>query len=431
MQLKGNIKACFVMPVFSVIALLAWSGVATASGFSLIEQSGSGLGNAYAGVTTSAEDASTIFFNPAGMSNLSGKQIVMAGNLIGVTSQFSDTASIAATGRALGNNPDNGLKSALIPSGYFAAEISQKLHLGVGVNAPFGASTEYQPGWIGQYQALTSKIEAINVNPSFSYQMNDAFSIGAGLDYQHFKATLSNSVILGPIDGVTTMSGSDNAWGYNFGGLLRLPDNSRIGISYRSAIQFKLSGTAYTSSALPIAGANVSIPVTADIKTPDTLAIGYFKPLNSKWDVMTDLTRTGWSSFNELRVIQVSTGSTVALTPENWKNTWRLAVGTNYHYNEQWMARVGLAYDQSPVPDAFRTSRIPDADSTWLSLGGQYKLGKGSVLDFGYAHLFVKNSTIDKNRGGVNVVSTALYAQLAGTFNINANILSAQYTYGF
>ena len=157
------------MPVFSVIALLAWSGVATASGFSLIEQSGSGLGNAYAGVTTSAEDASTIFFNPAGMSNLSGKQIVMAGNLIGVTSQFSDTASIAATGRALGNNPDNGLKSALIPSGYFAAEISQKLHLGVGVNAPFGASTEYQPGWIGQYQALTSKIEAINVNPSFSY----------------------------------------------------------------------------------------------------------------------------------------------------------------------------------------------------------------------------------------------------------------------
>jgi long-chain fatty acid transport protein len=416
---------------FVIVSMAAWSGAAAASGYALIEQSGSGLGNAYAGVTANAEDASTIFFNPAGMALLHGKQFAVAGNLLGVTSQFSDTSSVAATGRALGT-ADNSAKSAWIPSGYFVAEVTPKLHFGTGIGTPFGASSEYQPGWIGRYQTLQSNIATVNVNPSFSYQMNDAFSIGAGLDYQRFNATLTNARILAPtVDGVTTFSGSDDAWGYNIGGLIRLADSSRIGVSYRSAIQFRLSGTAYTSSALPIPLTNVSIPVTADIKTPDTLSIGYFKRLNSKWDVMANLMRTGWGDFNELRVIQVSTGATIALTPENWNNTWRVAVGANHHYNEQWTVRAGLAYDQSPVSDAFRTARIPDSDRTWLSLGGQYKTGKGSVLDFGYAHLFVQNSTINRNIGGVDVASTALYARLAGSFGSNADILSVQYTYGF
>jgi len=432
MQFNRFAMAYSAMSAFFVmVSVAAWSGAVSASGFALLEQSGSGLGNAYAGVTASAEDASTLFFNPAGMAHLHGKQLAVAGYLIGVASQFSDTASVAAAARALGTVPDNGRKWVWVPNGYFAAEITPKLHIGTGINTPFGSSTEYRADWIGRYQALESSIETINVNPSFSYQLNDAFSIGAGLDYQRFKATLTNARILGPIDGTNTLSGSDKAWGYNIGGLMRLDDNSRIGVSYRSAIQFNLSGTVYVSSALPVAGTNVSVPITVGMKTPDTLSIGYFKPLGDKWDVMADMARTGWSSFKELRVIQASTGATVALTPENWSDTWRVAAGANYHYNEQWTARAGLAYDQAPVSDAFRTARIPDADRTWLSLGGQYKTGKGSVLDFGYAHLFVKNSTVYKNKGGVDVASTALYAQLAGSYDCRADILGVQYTYQY
>ena len=419
------------MALAVMLSATAWSGAAAASGFALLEQSGSGLGNAYAGVTASAEDASTIFFNPAGMAHLHGRQLAVAGYLLGVASQFSDTASVAAAGRALGTIPDNGRKWARVPNGYFAAEITPQLHFGTGINTPFCSSTEYQPGWIGRYQALKSSIEAINVNPSFSYQLNDVFSIGAGLDYQRLKATLTNARVLGQMDGISTLSGSDNAWGYNIGGLMRLADNSRIGVSYRSAIQFNLSGTVYISSALPVAGTNVSVPITVGMKTPDTLSIGYFKPLDDKWDVMADLARTGWSSFKEIRVVQASNGATVALTPENWSDTWRMAVGANHHYNEQWTARAGLAYDRAPVSDAFRTARIPDASRTWLSLGGQYKTGNGSALDFGYAHLFVKNSAVYKNKGGVDVASTALYAQLAGSYDRKADILGVQYTYRY
>lgn len=425
-------------PMFFIAAVLAaCSGTAMASGFALITQNASGLGNAYAGATANAEDASTIFFNPAGMAQLHGRQIVVAGTLISGNSQFADTGSAAtAAGRALGGTPEASKKIAVLPSVYFVKEINPRLHIGTGINAPFGSKTEYPADWIGRYQAIKSSIETTNVNPSLSWQVNDALSIGVGLDYQRIKASMSNAIIVVPAapakDGISTMDGSDAAWGYDFGALLRLDDGARIGVSYRSGIDYRLAGTLYVASALVRPGTtNTAIPVTAAFRTPDTLSAGYFKPLNDKWDVMADVSLTGWNRFNELRVVYAATGATASLTPENWHDTWRVALGGNYHYNEHWTARAGLAYDMDPVPETLRTARIPDSDRTWLSLGGQYKFTGGGALDFGYAHLFIKGTSINKNSGGVNTASTALYAQLTGNYNSKADILSVQYSYGF
>lgn len=414
-------------------ALLVMAGSAAASGFALIEQSGSGLGNAFAGGAASAEDASTIFFNPAGMSRLSGKQVVVVAHAITPSAKFSDSGTSATAGAFAknGNGGDAG-GLALVPNGFFVMDINPQARFGLGISAPFGLQTQYDANWIGRFQAIKSKIETININPSLSYQVNDAFSIGAGVNYQRIKAELTNAAVVGPTEGVTTMTGSDAAWGYNLGALMHPDENARIGISYRSAIQYKLSGTAYTASVLNIPGTtNTFIPITADIKTPDMLSLSYFRSLNSSWDVMVDLTRTGWSNFKELRVIRVSTGATSALTQENWRDTWRAAVGANYHYNDQWLTRVGVAYDQSPVPDAFRTARIPDQNRTWLSLGGQYKPTKDSAVDVGYSHLFVSSASINNNKGGVNVASTAAYGNLVGNYNNSVDILSVQYAHSF
>ena len=405
-------------------ALLIMSGGAAASGFALIEQSGSGLGNAYAGGAASAEDASTLFYNPAGMSRLNGMQIAVAGNMIKPGAKFTDSGASIAPGAFAKNGSGGDAGSwALVPNAYFMMELNPQTRIGLGVNAPFGLQTNYDANWMGRFQAVKSKLETININPSLSYQVNDMVSIGVGLDYQRIKADLTNARALGAIEGVTTLTGNDAAWGFNFGGLFQLADNARIGVSYRSGIQFKLSGNAYTSSALPIPGTNVLIPVSAAIKTPDTWSVSYFKSLDNKWDVMADLSRTGWSSFKELRVIQVSTGNTIALTPENWSNTWRVSLGGNYHYNSQWTSRLGIAFDQTPVSDAFRTARIPDGDRTWLSLGGQYKPSKESAVDFGYAHLFVKNAAINQTVAGAGTLN--------GSYKNSVDILSAQYSHSF
>lgn len=427
MTFKKSVVNCSVAG-----ALLVMAGSAAASGFALIEQSGSGLGNAFAGGAASAEDASTIFYNPAGMSRLSGKQISVAGSLIKPSAQFSDTGTTAAALRPLGGVTGDAGSWAFVPNGYFMMEVNPKMRVGLGINVPFGLQTQYNPNWVGRFQAIDSKLKTINLNPSVSYQINDAVSIGGGLNFQRINAELTSAKSFGALgEGLSSMIGSDTGWGYNLGGLFEMGSAGRIGVAYRSSIRYQLSGNAYVSSALPIPGTNVFIPVTASIKTPDTLSISYFKALDNQWDVMADLTGTGWSKFNELRIVQVSTGATIGLTPENWKNTWRIAFGSNYHYSEHWTARMGVAYDQSPVPDAFRTARIPDGNRTWLSAGGQYKAGKQDAIDFGYAHLFVSNAVISNNTGSTGAASAATVGNLVGTYANSVDIFSVQYAHSF
>ena len=179
-------------------------------------------------------------------------------------------------------------------------------------------------------------------------------------------------------------------------------------------------------------GAVVQNPsVTADIKTPDSVSVSGFRKIDAKWDLMGDISWTGWGKFKDLRVVNSSTGATVSLTNENWKNTYRVSVGANHHYNEQWTSRIGIAFDQGPVEDQYRTARIPDNDRTWLAFGGKYTASSNSSVDVGYAHLFVKDASISNNNGSAGTPSTATVGNLVGTYKNSVDILSVQYTYSF
>ncbi|RFC35879.1 MAG: long-chain fatty acid transport protein [Candidatus Nitrotoga sp. SPKER] len=418
---------------FTSLVLAGLSGSVAASGFALIEQNTSGLGNAYAGGAAVAEDASTIFFNPAGMSRLSGKQIVFAAHAIQPSAKFIDSASVPASPAAI--HPTLSMAGdagswQFVPNGYFIMEINPQMRFGLGVSAPFGLKTEYPAGWVGRFQALTSSMKTVNVNPSLSYRVNENFSMGVGVNYQRITADLSNAVNLGAAEGMTTVSGKDSAWGYNLGGLYEINNSTRIGVAYRSSLKYQLNGTALVTNAAGAALPTYPTGVTADLKTPDTLSISLFSKLDAHWDVMADVSRTGWNKFSELRIIK-NTGALLGVTPQNWSNTWRTAVGGNYHFNERWTARGGVAHDQSPVSDAFRTARIPDNSRTWLSAGGQYKPSKDVAFDFGYAHLFVNNARISNNTGAAGTPSIATVGNLVGVYNNRVNILSVQYTQSF
>ncbi|MBI5437302.1 MAG: outer membrane protein transport protein [Nitrosomonadales bacterium] len=437
MKFRQTILACSI-----AASLAAVSGAAAASGFALIEQSASGLGNAYAGGAASAEDASTIFFNPAGMSRLQGKQIAVAVHAIKPSAKLSNNASVpAALQPTVGGTGGDAGSLAPVPNGYFAMEINPQTRFGLGINAPFGLQTEYDANWIGRFQAIKSKIQTVNLNPSLSYRVSDFMSIGAGISYQRITGDLTSAInysaaaftaggapLLGAIggpgkEGVTTISGSDSAWGYNFGVLLNPSAQTRVGLAYRSTIQYNLTGSAsFTNRPALLAAAIPDGPVSLAIKMPDTFSASVFHQLNDKWDVMADLNWTGWNVFQQLKVDRAN-GANLTTVQENWRNTWRVSIGANHHYNEQWTARAGLAYDQTPTSDAFHTARIPDADRTWLSLGGQYKPAKESALDFGYAHLFVNNASINQAVAGAGTLN--------GTYSNSVDILSAQYTRSF
>ncbi|MDD5177160.1 MAG: outer membrane protein transport protein [Sterolibacterium sp.] len=435
--------------------LVAFSGTASASGFQLLEQNASGLGAAFAGSAAVAEDASTVFFNPAGMALLpKGKNVAFGLDAINTSMKFSNTASVAPTLQTLHN--DNGGDAggpAFVPHGYFTMPINDQMSFGLGVSAPFGLKTEYDSGWDGRFQAIKSDVKIINLNPSLSFKVSDTVALGFGLNYQHlkgeftqavnyagtiFRATNSAALAGAAGEGTAKITGSDNAWGYNFGAMFQLSPATRMGISYRSAIEYHLTGSAEFS---PTANATVNgalaTPtsparggaITADIKIPDVLIISGLHHLDDKWDIMGDLSWTGWSKIPVLTFNYANGPASLSSTKEDWRDTWRAAIGASYKYSAQWKARMGLAFDQSPVPDDTRTPRLPDSDRTWLSLGGQYKPSRNSAIDFGYTHIFVKNGTINNNGG--SATAQAAYGLVQGTYKNSVDILGAQYSFSF
>src|SRR6266581_9009633 len=363
---------------------------AHASAFALIEQNASGLGNSYAGAAAAAEDASTIFYNPAGMSLLpQGMQISTGLALIQFSAKFSDSGS-AQSG---GNGGDAGGLSA-VPNLYFAMDVAKDLKFGVGVSVPFGLKTEYDPTWVGRFQAIKSDISTLNVNPSVAYKLDDKTSFGFGLNYQQIDAELSKAkVIPGPAETVATNKGKDTSWGFNVGAMFQPTPDTRLGVSYRSSIKYNVSGTV-TVAAIPALNGDANL----DIKMPDTFSIALNHRLDSKWTLLADAARTGWSKIKDLTIVR-DTGVVADSTPEHFKNTWRVAVGAIYRYDDAWSIKMGVAYDQTPVNDTDRTPRLPDQNRLWLSFGGQYKLSKDG--------------------------------QLVGTYKGSVDVLGAQFAYRF
>src|SRR6266852_8159459 len=238
---------------------------AHASAFALIEQNASGMGNAYAGAAAAAEDASTIYYNPAGMSLLPGGMQVSAGlALINLSAKFSDSGSTAAPGpRPLGSNGGDAGGLATVPNVYFAMDVAPNWKVGVGVSVPFGLKTEYDADWIGRFQAIKSDISTLNINPSASYNLNETTSLGFGLNYQSIDAEFTNAVNLGGSEEIADIKAKDNSgWGYNLGAMFQLAPDTRLGVSYRSSIKYHLTGTATFSSSVPVASTNVSTDIT-------------------------------------------------------------------------------------------------------------------------------------------------------------------------
>lgn len=397
------------------LALLVSNNV-NAAGFALAEQSASGMGNAYAGAAAIAEDASTIFFNPAGMTYIDGTQAVGALHLIKPNAEFKNRGTLGV----IGDEGPNAGDLAFVPNFYFMTELTPSIKAGIGVNVPFGLKTEYDDQWLGRFQAVKSELKTININPSIAFKVSDQLSLGLGVSAMWAEAELTRQVFTGGPEPEVRIKGDDWGFGFNLGAIYQATADTRVGIAYRSKIKQELDGKAKFEA--PLAG--LSTDVTAKVDLPESFSASVFSRLNSKWDLMADVTWTRWSRFQELRILR-NNGTTLTVTPENWENTMRYSIGINYHYSDTVKLRAGLAYDAEAIKDEFRTARIPGNDRKWLSLGAGWKVTPVSTLDIGYSHLFVSDAKIDDNQ------LASGNGRLTGDFEGSADILSLQYTHQF
>ena len=454
----------------ALMALAA--GQAFGTGFQLNENSGSGLGNAFAAGAAYTDDVSAMWWNPAALSQFPRMQGAAALHIITPSIKFRNDASQPALNQPLGGDGGDAGGNNFVPNMYFSVPINSQWTFGVGVNAPFGLTTEYDDGWIGRYQALKSQIKTINVNPALAWKATPQFSVGVGVNFQTLDATLSQSVNysaallqaagragIAPgtptfnaivqatpaLDSKATITGDDSAWGWNIGAAWDATTQLRLAASYRSEMKFKVSGNVDYNNPTPApppgtspvivgtiaqlaAGVNgqalYNRGVTSDITLPQIANVSMVYRIDPAWEVMLDAQWTGWSSIPEL-AFNASAPPAIPAVPLEWDDTWKIALGASYRVNDQWKARFGVAFDQTPVT-SHPTPRLPDSDRWWLAIGGEYKWTPNLKFDAGFVYIFADSPGFNQNLG-----STPTYGLINGTYDVSTTIFSLQATYTF
>lgn len=465
----------------------AFASQAYASGYHFGTQSVSAQGTANAS-GASAEDASTVFYNPAGLSYLKGTTVSGVLNVVLPSGKYTDRGShttalpFAQNGYSTGGG-DGGdfVKPTAVPHAYMSHQVSDKLAFGFGLFVPFGSKTKYDDNWAGRYNVIETELKTIALNPSFSLNVSEGFKIGGGVTAQHIEGKLKKAADFGSgavgllgsqlppqtlaalaalvagnpnFSGDVKVKGDDWAFGWNLGMMFQIDPNFRVGLAYRSKIRHELGGTAdwtvpqsFASLApLGAAGAIVQSQLNAlysdsgatlKVDTPESLSLSFHHQFTDRFALMGDITRTGHARFQELRIDFHNTLAD-SNTPENWGDTTKVSLGGTYKMSDQLLLRGGFAYDNSPVNDANRTPSIPDADRKWFSIGANWALNKNSSLDLAYSYVHVgKPSVNNYDNGGLannacdRLRNTSSCATIIGEYDVKSSILGVQYNYRF
>lgn len=382
------------------IAVALASSQLLASGFALNEQSVSGMGTGFAGRSSAADDASTIYGNPAGMSRLKREQVTVGG-----------AAVIAKTdikgGSNLGGETDGDMVPVVgVPMGYYVKPLDEHWSVGFGVYVPFGLVTDYGSDDAARYWGKKSHVQVVTFQPTVSYAFNDRVSIGFGPTINRIEGELGSSLINpltpGRNDGEVKIKGDDTAVGYNIGIMVQATDSTRLGLTYHSMVDYKLEGKTRVSTPLIGPFNGDKFDASLKIKTPESVDLSITHELDDQWTLYAGSTWTRWSRLEDITVQNDVPGPLVGsafetITEEqNWHDTWAHAIGASYKLNKAWTLRTGFTVDQSPTNNHDRSPRIPTGDRKIFSVGAGWSPTDDMTIDVAYSYLWEEDTKVNQ-----------------------------------
>ncbi len=454
MQIPVRKLACL-----SVIALM--HETLYAGGFSLYtESSAVAIGNYAAGIAAEGYDASIGWYNPAGLVLIKDQQILLGGVGVLPSAKLTGISTYSTINPAGGDpftpytesfNSLQGAKNAVVPSLHYAQPLGESAVFGLSIVSPFGLSTDYDLRSPVRYAATWSQLQTLNLSPELGGKLTDNFSIGGGIDFQYANVkfnrmlgspSLTSSFGFSPsvLDSQSYNTGDSFAVGFHAGLMLMFNDeHTRCGLNYQSHMNHQFRGHSILTGPLADQTLSLSNPeeqnnpkatYTSDnltsnyISLPNIVTLSAYQDLTHQWALLGSIVFSGWSSFQSIQLNNVAAYSidqdtdlvvpaqANSTTPEDYRDTWRFALGANYRVNDQWLLRMGGGYDQTPTVFAERDVRLPDANRWAISIGAHYQMLYNLGLDAGFTYLFA-NRTADINN------TTAIGA--LSTYNVNAS----------
>jgi len=422
---------------FLLSGMLAAPVPALAGGFYLQEQSPKETGRALSGGAAAGDDPSTIYFNPSAMTQLPGIQTSVGGVILSATAQQSNRGSsrsvpgLPVSVPVTGNDGGNPFAKVIpIPSFYATVQVSDRLWLGLGVNAPFGLKLDYDESYFGRYDSLHTDLKTYNIQPSAAYKLSDNLSIGGGVDVQYVKVKLTNALPqLSPLlaDGHASVEGDDLSVGWN-AGLFYTTGDTNFGVHYRSRMTHNLKGDQTISGLVgPLAAANGTFDANAPLELPDIVTVSMMHRLTPKLRAMLTARWYNWSVF---RAITINTATGASVKEMHYHDSYSVSAGGEYDVSDRLTLRAGTMFDRTPTNPQFLTTRVPDGDRVWLSGGATWNMSSAMALNLSYAHTFVEKANIirpDHYYPAPATVTTTTLSSASG----NADQLAASLTVRF
>lgn len=413
----------------SVMLIVFSTGTALGAGFKLPEQGAKAMGMSMAW-TAQADNPSAIYYNPAGITQLEGKQILVGGTLIFANgSGFS--GDVTSPWAVLGDPPlptsESGKDQTFFaPVFYYTHQVNDRVFLGIGVNGPFGLARTYDPSGAVATNVQHAKLLTFVVNPTIAYKFNDNISVGAGINYMHGKAELDRVIpphapIPSPPAPVPFpgypgtnfhLDGDGDAWAINAGVLVTPGHNLKLALSYKGGYSLDIDGTATSLTG--------STGGRTKIELPDILNIGVAYQ-TEKFTVEFDYDYTFWSEYKNLDITLNSDvtglGQTFIAQPKNWDDAAAYRLGFSYNFSDKCYGSLGLFIDETPVPDATLAAELPDADRKGFSVGTGFNW---KSIDFDLSYIYFNYDDRSVTNSSFN-----------GTWTNEAHLAALNLTYAF
>jgi len=393
-----------VYSFLTVVFVLFLSTSAFAAGFALYE--GSARGNVLgAGLTASADDPSAVFYNPAGITQLKGTQLMFGATFIYPKTDVSTRGSITGNVGAYAVTGSQEADSTTVdnwwipPHFYLTHQLNDKWYAGLGIFSRFGLGTEFDAAWPGRYNSYYVRIRTTEINPNIAYKVNDKLSLAGGLNAMWFDLKMHQSIntAAGNVD--QELKGDSWGWGFNLAIHYKPTTDWSMGISYRSRVSqnIKEGEATYRKPALP-AGFFPNMKVEGGLHLPDEVFAGV------AWNATPTVTLGGgiywtrWSSYDKLQFTfaapQAPGGPRTITKTKEYEDVYRFMVGGEWKFLPNWRASVSYAYDQEPINDRTADYLLPANDRNMFSAGLGYDYGKWTT-DFSYTLILITSRTVE------------------------------------